>query len=109
MSINVGYTEIEKAVDTGYIEAVAIKKESQEPMPRKKREYAPGENPNSQENLQPREPIFGERKKRRELTVTEEGWIGVKSLAKDSGCTGVSDLLEKLGRGLIEIKNPAEK
>ncbi|MDX2231316.1 MAG: hypothetical protein NW220_16890 [Leptolyngbyaceae cyanobacterium bins.349] len=73
-------------------------------VPRKKSEYKPGEHPHSLENLSKREPIYGEKKKRRELTVTDEGWEGAKQVAKEMGCSSLSDLIEKLGRRMIELQ-----
>lgn len=70
-------------------------------VPRKKSEYRPGENPKSLENLSTREPIYGEKKKRRELTVTDEGWEGAKQVAKELGCSSLSDLIEQIGRRSI--------
>lgn len=70
-------------------------------MPKKTRKYSQGENPKSLENLSPREPIYGVNKKRHEITVTEEGWNGSREMVKRLGCTGISDFIEKFGRGLI--------
>lgn len=38
------------------------------------------------------------KKKTREVSVSEEGWLGMLSIASGYGCTSVSDLLEQLGR-----------
>jgi len=38
------------------------------------------------------------KKKVREVSVTEEGWQGVLSVAHSVGCTSVSEFLEELGR-----------
>lgn len=40
----------------------------------------------------------GEPKKERVVTVSQTGWNGVKLMALDLECRGVSELLEKLGR-----------
>jgi len=60
-------------------------------------------NPKSLNNLKSdgRPPAFSEPKKKRELTVTQTGWAGAKAIAKQLGCSGVSELLEKIGRGEI--------
>lgn len=56
--------------------------------------------PNSLKNLihHGRPLAVGEPKKTRQLTVSETGWEGALSVAEQLGCTGVSDLLEKIGR-----------
>jgi hypothetical protein len=69
--------------------------------------YAPGEHPNSQANLTyhgGRPQAYGTEKKKRYLTVTDEGWEGVQVIAQNWGCASVSDLLEKLGRGKLKIQ-----
>ena len=38
------------------------------------------------------------KKKDREVSVSEEGWMGALAIASIYGCTSVSDLLEQLGR-----------
>lgn len=70
--------------------------------------YAPGQHPNSQINLElrGRKPDYGEHKKRRFLTVTEEGWQGSKAVADQAGCASISDLIEKLGRGELKLLTP---
>jgi hypothetical protein len=65
--------------------------------------YPQGQNPESLKNLHPRDKIYGEDKRDRRLTVTETGWLGCKGLAHDLGLSGVSELLEKLGRKELEI------
>ena len=63
-----------------------------------------GQHPNSLANLNGGRPtIYEEEKKRRTLTVTESGWEGVTELVEDLGCSSVSDLLERLGRGQIKV------
>ena len=66
-----------------------------------------GKHPNSLANLTPgsggRPKTYSEDKKNRQLTVTETGWDGVKEIAVMLNCNGVSDLLEKLGRGELKI------
>ena len=37
------------------------------------------------------------------MTVTEPGWQGARTAAIAAGCSSVSDLLEKLGRGELAI------
>ena len=68
--------------------------------------YAPGKNPNSLANLTYREGrprLFDEEKKRRNLSVTEKGWKGLKSVADELGCKSVSEFLEKVGRGQVKV------
>jgi hypothetical protein len=71
-------------------------------LPRKKSEYAPGENPASLENLQPRETLYDQPKKRREVMATDTGWQGFKDVAKALGLSA-SELVERIGRGAIAI------
>jgi hypothetical protein len=42
-------------------------------------------------------------KKTHEVSVTPEGWDGAKAIAKQVGCSSVSELLEKIGRGELQI------
>lgn len=72
-------------------------------VPKKKSDYAPGENPRSQDNLQPRETMYGEPKKRREIMVTAAGWDGFKSLAASMDLSA-SELVERLGRGIVPLE-----
>lgn len=65
-----------------------------------------GNNPNSRQNLSPRTPMYGETKKVHEVTVTEEAWAALKPVVKAAGCRSVSDLLEKLGRGELQVQPP---
>ena len=70
------------------------------------KKYAPGHHPHSQANLtyhEGRPLAFGAQKKKRNLTVTEEGWEGLKSIIKEVGCSSVSEFLEKVGRGQVKI------
>jgi len=71
----------------------------------KKTTYKPGEHPNSLANLthEGRPKAYGTEKKQRYLSVTEEGWSGVRDVAKMVNCTSVSDLIEKLGRGNLKV------
>ena len=71
--------------------------------------YSKGKHPNSLANLKPgkggRPKGFkGVEKKRRSLTVSDDGWEGILPVIKQVGCNSVSDFLEKLGRGEVEIK-----
>jgi hypothetical protein len=74
-------------------------------MRKEKSIYKQGEHPNSLANLihSGRPKTYGVEKKQRYLSVTEEGWDGVKDVAKTVECRSVSDLLEKLGRGELKI------
>lgn len=62
-------------------------------------------NPRSLENLkhEGRPPAFEEKKKRRTLTVTDSGWDGTMTVAKTLGCRGVSELIELIGRGQLQV------
>ena len=69
--------------------------------------YNRGKNPNSLENLTyngGRPSQYGSNKKTRTVTVTDEGWLGFEQLAKEHGCSSKSELLEKLGRGVIKLE-----
>ncbi|MEB3212852.1 MAG: hypothetical protein VKL39_15975 [Leptolyngbyaceae bacterium] len=66
--------------------------------------------PNSLANLkrEGKELTYGEPKRDRRLTVTTTGWEGAKAAAKESGFASVSDFLEQLGRGRVQITLTAE-
>lgn len=66
--------------------------------------------PNSLENLihEGRPPAFDEDKKRRSLTVTETGWAGSVQVASSVKCSGVSELLEQIGRGELVVSSSVE-
>jgi hypothetical protein len=70
---------------------------------RKKSDYKPGENPVSLENLSTRKPTYGEKKKRREISVTDEGWNAARAAATKAGFASLSDVIELWGRGLVEV------
>lgn len=72
-------------------------------VPRKKSEFNPGEHPHSQGNLQPRETMYEENKKRRQVMATDTGWEGFKAVAKKLGLSA-SELVERIGRGLIDVE-----
>jgi hypothetical protein len=62
--------------------------------------------PKSLENLthEGRPQAFEEPKQRRYLSVTASGWEGAQQVAKAAGCRGgVSEFLERLGRGEFEV------
>lgn len=66
-----------------------------------------GKHPNSLDNLTyngGRPKQYNSSKKTRTVTVTEEGWLGFDKLAKQHGCSSRSELLEKLGRGIIKLE-----
>ena len=70
--------------------------------------YSQGKHPNSLANLKPgigKKPrgFNGAEKKRRSLTVSDDGWEGVLPVIKKAGCSSVSEFLEKLGRGQVKI------
>lgn len=62
-----------------------------------------GQHQNSLANLRPQQKMYDEEKKKRTLSVTESGWKGVVEVVKATGCSSVSELLEKLGRGEVKI------
>ena len=70
--------------------------------------YPRGKNPNSLANLtlgygaKPK-GFDSEEKKRRYLTVTDTGWEGMKSFVSQYGCKSVSEFMEKVGRGQLDI------
>lgn len=66
--------------------------------------------PNSLANLnrKGRAKVFDSDKKKRYLTVTEDGWSGTLKAAQLVGCSSVSDLLEKIGRGNLILCASAE-
>ncbi len=69
--------------------------------------YSPGQHPNSQANLTyhgGRPPAYGENKRKRYLSVTDEGWDGVQAAVRAAGCSSVSEFLEKLGRGEVNCQ-----
>jgi hypothetical protein len=75
-------------------------------QPPKPKKYEPGENPASRRNLHPRKPSYTEEKSDRRLTVTSTGWDGCKALASELGLSGVSELLECLGRAELIVSRP---
>lgn len=58
-----------------------------------------GYNPVSKQNLVIMEPLYGQRKKRADISVTEEGWDLFKDLAASLGVRSRSDLIERIARG----------
>ncbi|MBW4660979.1 MAG: hypothetical protein KME15_20070 [Drouetiella hepatica Uher 2000/2452] len=71
-------------------------------------EYPPGKHPASLQNLAKtsrpgRSQSYGEAKKTREVSITETGWEGVKTLAHELNCKSVSELIERLGRRELHI------
>ena len=70
--------------------------------------YSLGQNPNSLANLKlgrgkrPKQ-FKSEDKKKRNLSITDTGWEGMKSLSQHYGCKSVSEFMEKMGRGLIDF------
>ena len=67
--------------------------------------YKPGKHPNSLANLthEGRPKSYDTEKKQRYLSITEEGWRGVKEIVVEAKCKSVSELLEKLGRKELKI------
>ena len=72
---------------------------------RKKTIYSAGQHPNSLANLvhTGRPKAYNAKKKVRSLTVTEEGWDGSKAVIKKLGYKSVSEFLENLGRGQVNV------
>lgn len=66
--------------------------------------------PNSLANLSShdgRPQHYKSKKERRNVSITPEGWEGIDKLAKQYGCSSKSELLEKLGRGIIKLQASA--
>ena len=61
-------------------------------------------NPVSRQNLQPRETVYQEPKKRHEITVTPSGWSGFKEVAAGLGMSA-SELVERLGRRSLTLQD----
>ena len=67
--------------------------------------YSQGKHPHSLANLNYRggRPLtFDSLKKKRSVSVTEEGWTGLQPVIEELGCKSVSEFLEKVGRGLVK-------
>ena len=76
----------------------------------KNAKHKQGKHPNSLKNLtyhEGRKTKYGENKSKRGVTLTDEGWEGIRNLAIKHGCSSASDFLEKIGRGLMEVKTIA--
>jgi len=69
------------------------------------RNYKRGEHPNSQKNLsnKGRGLKYGQKKAPHMIRVTDDGWEGVSSQIEKLGERSLSDFVERLGRGHIEI------
>jgi hypothetical protein len=67
--------------------------------------------PNSLANLkrEGKELTYGEPKRDRRLTVTPTGWEGAKAAVKEWGFSSLSDFLEQIGRGNVQIATDAEE
>ena len=59
-------------------------------------------NSKSLANLRPRQTTYSEAKKSRDVTVTQPGWDGFKSLAASLDLSA-SELIERLGRGFMVL------
>lgn len=73
-------------------------------------EYSQGKHPNSLANLnktEGRPQQYKSKKERKNISITSEGWEGIGKLAQQYGCSNKSEFIEKLGRGLIELKTSA--
>lgn len=62
---------------------------------------------NRPSGLQPREAMYNEPKKRRQLMATDEGWDGLKQGAKGIDLSA-SELVERVGRGFVESDSDLE-
>ncbi len=77
-------------------------------MEKKQTKYARGKHPNSLASLKKsshsgRPCQFNAPKKTRSITMTDEGWEGVKLAAKENGFKTLSEFLERVGRGEVKI------
>jgi len=74
-------------------------------MKKSKSKYAPGEHPNSQANLtnRGRGLEYGQKKEPHMIRVTDDGWKGISRQIEKLGERSLSDFIERLGRGHIEI------
>ena len=66
-----------------------------------------GKHPHSLANLtyhKGRKPEYGEKKKRRAFSMTNEGWEKIGDIAQELGCSSPSDLCEKIARGQIKLQ-----
>ena len=80
---------------------------SKDSMPKPKpKKHERGQNPKSLDSLRPRLPIYPEDKLVRRCTVTVTGWDGCKAVVKELGLSGVSELLEMVGRSELLISKP---
>ncbi|GAC1467361.1 MAG: hypothetical protein NVS2B14_19290 [Chamaesiphon sp.] len=67
-----------------------------------------GTSPNSRRNLKPGStPLYGERKRQIQLTLTPTAIEGAKNMAEQLGCASLSDFFEKIGRGEAKIEMEA--
>jgi hypothetical protein len=65
------------------------------------------QHPNSDKNLRPRQPDYpGEKKRTREVSVTDTGWSGAKAAAQSIGIGSLSALIEQIGRGEVVLVLP---
>jgi hypothetical protein len=64
-------------------------------------------NPKSLENLthDGRKTLWGEPKKKRTLTLTDTCWQTLEQWVSRNGERSISELLEALTRGMIEVEN----
>ena len=76
-------------------------------MAEKTTKHKQGQHPNSISNLsrEGRPRKYNDNKKRRNITVTDEGWSGFEKLAKKYGVSK-SDIVERIGRGEIKLQIP---
>jgi hypothetical protein len=48
----------------------------------------------------------GEIKTERKLRVTDTGWEGARQIAGQRNCPGIAELLERIGRGDLQVVSP---
>ena len=70
--------------------------------------FSSGNHPRSRKNLRPRKPTYGQNKVRKDVYVTPDGWNGLKEVAEKHEVS-VSELVERIGRGMIATENVKEK
>lgn len=73
--------------------------------------YKRGEHPNSQKNLsnKGRGLQYGQKKAPHMIRVTKDGWEGVSKQIEKLGERSLSDFVERLGRGHIEVLATEDK
>ena len=65
---------------------------------------ATGKGP-SNSDTEGRPPVHEQKKQNHNISVTPDGWKGVRTVARKHGCSSVSELIEKLGRMQLIIED----